>query len=296
MRPLLCPRCAPRLTWTHDDTRHGTGVSGVSGRVLVPWDTVGTALAGPGGLPDGSGLTVRGVQRRCRGRGGPGATSCSSRCHTTGRLAWNPSSGWSTSGSSRRSPPATTTAPLLPESATLCNARGLHDAGTAEHALGLILAAQQGTAALDPRAGQRRVAARSTRGPLRQPVVIIGYGSIGAALDARLAACEAATIRVAGRPRPAERVHGVAELDALLPTADVVVLVTRSTRTRAACLTHAASRSSQTVPSWSTSAAALSSTPPRSWRKRRAAGSMRPSTSADPEPLPAGHPLWQVPT
>ena len=30
----------------------------MSGRVLVPWDTVSTALAGPGGLPDGTKLTV----------------------------------------------------------------------------------------------------------------------------------------------------------------------------------------------------------------------------------------------
>ena len=40
-------------------------------------------------------------------------------------------------------------------------------------------------------------------------VLIVGYGSIGAALDARLRPCAAEPVRVARTPRPAEDVHAI---------------------------------------------------------------------------------------
>ena len=58
-------------------------------------------------------------------------------------------------------------------------------------------------------------------------MLIVGYGSIGAALDRRLVASEADVVRVARREQHADDVHAVADLDALLPAADAVVLVTR---------------------------------------------------------------------
>ncbi|MFJ3659602.1 2-hydroxyacid dehydrogenase [Streptomyces sp. NPDC090119] len=115
--------------------------------------------------------------------------------------------------------------PYLPAGVTLHNGRGLHDASTAEHALGLILAAQRDLPqwVVDQAAG--RWAPHFTRSLADARVTIVGYGSIGAALERRLLACEAEVVRVARRARPQEGVHAVADLPALLPDTDVVVLV-----------------------------------------------------------------------
>ena len=51
-------------------------------------------------------------------------------------------------------------------------------------------------------------------------VLIVGYGSIGAAIEARLAPFECEVVRVARRAR--DGVHPVDDLPRLLPEADVV--------------------------------------------------------------------------
>ncbi|MFJ4002206.1 2-hydroxyacid dehydrogenase [Streptomyces sp. NPDC090023] len=115
--------------------------------------------------------------------------------------------------------------PYLPAGVTLHNGRGLHDASTAEHALGLILAAQRDLPqwVADQTAG--RWEPHFTRSLADARVTIVGYGSIGSALERRLLACEAEVVRVARRARPEEGVHAVADLPALLPDTDIVVLV-----------------------------------------------------------------------
>ncbi|MEU0602640.1 2-hydroxyacid dehydrogenase [Streptomyces sp. NPDC006393] len=115
--------------------------------------------------------------------------------------------------------------PLLPPGVGLHNGRGLHDASTAEHALGLILAAQRDLPqwVADQAAG--RWEPHFTRSLADTTVTIVGYGSIGAALEQRLLACEARVVRVARRARPEQHVHAVAELPDLLPATDIVVLV-----------------------------------------------------------------------
>ncbi|MGV9890228.1 2-hydroxyacid dehydrogenase [Streptomyces sp. NPDC003395] len=115
--------------------------------------------------------------------------------------------------------------PLLPPHVALHNGRGLHDASTAEHALGLILAAQRDLPqwVADQHAG--RWQPHFTRSLADARVTIVGYGSIGAALEQRLLACEAHVTRVARRARPGEGVHAVTDLPRLLPETDIVVLV-----------------------------------------------------------------------
>ena len=114
--------------------------------------------------------------------------------------------------------------PLIGPEVTLCNGRGLHDASAAEHGLGLILAAQREL----PRWVRDQDAGRwqpeHTRSLADSRVVIVGYGSIGAALEQRLLACEAEVVRVASTADPDRDVHGVDEVPDLLPTADIVVL------------------------------------------------------------------------
>jgi phosphoglycerate dehydrogenase-like enzyme len=185
--------------------------------------------------------------------------------------------------------------PLLPDGVTLCNGRGLHDASTAEHALALILAAQR---EFPKWARQQRAHTwlREHTGSLAgSRVLIVGYGSIGAALDTRLRACEAEVVRVARHARPGEEVHAVGELPDLLPAADVVVLVVPGGADSAGMI---GARELALLPDGALvvnigrgpvldTAAIVAET---------ASGRLRAALDVvEPEPLPPGHPLWDIP-
>ncbi|HVT69772.1 MAG TPA: 2-hydroxyacid dehydrogenase [Trebonia sp.] len=184
---------------------------------------------------------------------------------------------------------------LLPGDVTLCNARGLHDASTAEHALGLILAAQRELPRWIRAQDQGRWEHAHTRSLAGCRVLIVGYGSIGSALDARLRACEAETVRVARRPRPGEQVQATADLDRLLPAADIVVLLTPLTAETRGLLD---ARRLALLPD-----GALVVNVGRgqvldtgAMVAEAASGRLRAALDVtDPEPLPAGHPLWKCP-
>lgn len=181
----------------------------------------------------------------------------------------------------------------LPGNVTLCNGRGLHDASTAEHALALMLAAQREL----PRwfaAQQRHAWEPGPTGSLADArVLIVGYGSIGAAIEQRLQACEAEVVRLANRPRPEQDVYGVSDLPVLLPECDIVVLVaplTPDTRGLLGASELALLRDGALVvnvgrgPVLDTAALGAEQ------------GRVRAALDVtDPEPLPAGHPLWMTP-
>jgi phosphoglycerate dehydrogenase-like enzyme len=183
----------------------------------------------------------------------------------------------------------------IPPGTTLCNARGLHDSSTAELALALLLAAERELPRWVRAAGDHRWEHGHTRSLAGSRVLIVGYGSIGAALDRRLTACEAEVTRVARSPRPADQVHGVAELDRLLPRADAVVLVTPLTEQTRGLLD---ARRLALLPDGALvvnvgrgpvldTGALLAET---------SAGRLRAALDVtDPEPLPADHPLWSSP-
>jgi phosphoglycerate dehydrogenase-like enzyme len=60
-------------------------------------------------------------------------------------------------------------------------------------------------------------------------VLLVGYGSIGKEIERMLEPFHVEVIRVARTARENEKVHGVGELDALIPQAQVVVLILPST-------------------------------------------------------------------
>lgn len=185
--------------------------------------------------------------------------------------------------------------PKLSADVVLCNARGLHDASTAELALALILAAQREL----PRWIRAQDAGRwehaHTKALAQSRVLIVGYGSIGEALDTRLRACEASTVRVARRPRPESDVHGVAELDGLLPSADIVVLVTPlSAATRGLLDARRLALLPDGALVVNVGRGAVLDTD--AMLAEAASGRLRAALDVtDPEPLPAGHPLWHCP-
>ena len=108
----------------------------------------------------------------------------------------------------------------------LSTAGWVHAAGTAELALGLMIAAQRelDRAVLQQRDGIWRRFETRTLADSR--VLVLGVGEIGSAVVDRLLPFEVEVTRVASRARTDERgpVHGIDELPALLPDADVLVV------------------------------------------------------------------------
>ncbi|MFG2075910.1 2-hydroxyacid dehydrogenase [Nonomuraea maritima] len=183
--------------------------------------------------------------------------------------------------------------PHMPEGAVLCNARGVHDAGTAEWAVGAMLAVlREFPGFVD---AQRRgewtyhhtgVLADST-------VLILGYGSIGAALERRLAGFEVEIVRVARGAR--EGVHAMDELPELLPSVDVVVLLVPSTPDTTG-MVDAAFLARMKNGAVLVNAARGGVVDTGALLAELRSGRLRAALDVtDPEPLPAGHPLWTAP-
>ncbi|MGI8458661.1 MAG: 2-hydroxyacid dehydrogenase [Propionibacteriaceae bacterium] len=186
--------------------------------------------------------------------------------------------------------------PLVPPGVTLCNAAGVHDASTAELALALTLASGRH---LDASARSQAVGRWEPvfgTALADQRVLILGYGRIGQAIEARLAGFEVASItRVARRPRTEPEVHPTTELLELLPQTDVLIVIaplTAATEMIVNAETLAALPDGALVVNVARgklvdTGALLTET--RSGRLRAALD------VTDPEPLPADHPLWAVP-
>ncbi|QGV78350.1 2-hydroxyacid dehydrogenase [Streptomyces ficellus] len=186
----------------------------------------------------------------------------------------------------------------LPPGVALCNAKGVHEASTAELTLALVLASLRGIPGFVR--GQDREEWRAGFYPALadKSVLIVGYGSIGAAIEDRLAPFECARVaRVARSARATERglVQALTDLPALLPEADVVILSTPLTpdthhlvdaaflaRMKDGALLVNVARG----PVVDTGALLAE------------VGSGRITAAldvTDPEPLPQGHPLWHAP-
>lgn len=123
-------------------------------------------------------------------------------------------------------------AEYLPPGHRYANAATVHETSTAELAVGLTLAAQRGIVEFSREGGDVAWFTGASRPSLAdRRVLIIGYGGIGKAVDRRLTGFEALVTRVATSPREEVgpegtpvRVHGIDDLYALLPDAEIVIL------------------------------------------------------------------------
>jgi phosphoglycerate dehydrogenase-like enzyme len=205
---------------------------------------------------------------------------------------------------------------LVGPAVTVCNAQGAHSISTAEWTVAAILAVLkhfpfyrdlQHTANWRSRSEVSKAYAaihddhRPQFPPILQEelngkrVLIVGYGDIGKTIEKYLAAFDVEITRVARSARSLPEVHGVGELDRLLPKAEIVILILPATpetqgligpeqlalMTQGALLVNAARG-----PIVQTEAlvAALNS------------GHIRAALDVtDPEPLPPEHPLWKCP-
>jgi len=181
----------------------------------------------------------------------------------------------------------------LPAGVTLCNAAGVHDASTAELAVGLILASLRGIdgfARAMP-AGEWRHDARPALADRR--VLVVGAGGIGRALARRLHGFECDVLLVGRTAR--DTVRGADELDGLLPTADVVVLAVpldESTRGLVDAAFLARMRDGALLVNVSRGQVVVT----EALAAEVASGRLQAALDVvDPEPLPVDHALWRTP-
>ncbi|MFE7575016.1 2-hydroxyacid dehydrogenase [Streptomyces sp. NPDC057521] len=181
---------------------------------------------------------------------------------------------------------------------SVCNAKGVHEASTAELTLALILASLRGFPGFVH--GQDNEEWRSGFYPALadKSVLIVGYGSIGSAIEDRLAPFECARVaRVARSARTTARgpVHTLDDLPALLPEADVVILSTPlnpSTQGLAGADFLAAMRDGALL----VNVARGGVVDTKALLTELESGRLRAALDVtDPEPLPSGHPLWHAP-
>jgi phosphoglycerate dehydrogenase-like enzyme len=183
--------------------------------------------------------------------------------------------------------------PFIPDGVLLCNGRGIHDASTAELAVGLVLASLRGIpdfVRAQDEAEWRPVSARSLAD---RTVLIVGYGAIGAAIEERLDGFEVDIVRVARRPR--EGVHGFDELSRLLPHADVVILIVPMTEeTRGLVDRDFLARMRDDALLVNVARGPVVDT--EALVEALHTGRIHAALDVtDPEPLPEGHPLWSAP-
>jgi phosphoglycerate dehydrogenase-like enzyme len=183
--------------------------------------------------------------------------------------------------------------PDVPPAVALCNARGVHDASTAEWVVAAMLGALRSFPDFSAAQANGRWAYQDTDQLATKNVLIVGYGAIGAAVERRLAGFEVTVRRVARTARPG--VHGLAGLPSLLPEADVVVLLvpyTADTRGLAGPRFLAAMKDGALL----VNAARGAVVDTAALVTEVASGRLRAALDVtDPEPLPPGHPLWSLP-
>jgi phosphoglycerate dehydrogenase-like enzyme len=189
--------------------------------------------------------------------------------------------------------------PHVPPSAALCNARGAHDASTAEWVVAATLSALRSFPLFSAEQAADRWAYQGTDQLATKNVLIVGYGAIGAAVEQRLAGFEVTVKRVARRPRPAAggagAVAGLDDLPSLLPEADVVVLLVPYTaETKALAGRDFLARMKDGALLVNAARGAVVDT--AALVAEVASGRLRAALDVtDPEPLPPGHALWSLP-
>jgi phosphoglycerate dehydrogenase-like enzyme len=186
--------------------------------------------------------------------------------------------------------------PFVPSGVTLCNARGAHDPAVAEWITAVILAqvrqlprflAAQQAGTWDP------VRSESLAGTT---VLIVGYGSIGEAVERRLAPFGVTIERIARRPRPGvPRVISMDGLPEVLPRADIVILLVPVTPATTGLVdAHFLARLHDGA--LLVNAARGSIVDTAALLAELSSGRLRAALDVtDPEPLPEGHPLWSAP-
>jgi phosphoglycerate dehydrogenase-like enzyme len=183
--------------------------------------------------------------------------------------------------------------PVRAPGVTLCNARGVHGASTAELAVAGMSSVLRELPAMYAAQRERRWAPRDTDALVGKRVLVLGAGDIGSRIATAVVAFGARATMVARTAR--DGVRAMTELAALMPEHDVVAVAVPHTDE-----THHL-----------VDAAFLAALPDGALVVNVARGGIVDTGAllaeltarrlrafldvTDPEPLPPGHPLWEAP-
>jgi phosphoglycerate dehydrogenase-like enzyme len=204
--------------------------------------------------------------------------------------------------------------PWLPKDVVLCDGRGLHDISASEWVLTAILTSlkrfpyyrdmqlrQEWKGQASFRDGYRNVHGAhvgqyAVLGDdlADKTVLIVGYGSIGAAIEARLTPFGVKIVRLARTPRQQPKVHAVSELHSLLPQADIVVTIvplTQETHGLIGAAEIALMKHGALLVNAARGPVVVTDALTAALEENRIHAVL---DVTDPEPLPAGHPLWSA--
>ena len=181
----------------------------------------------------------------------------------------------------------------LPDGVALSTARGAHGGSTAEWALAAILAVYRELPGFERARLERRWDFHGTDTLQGKRVLVVGAGDLGEQVRRRVEPFDASVTLVGTRAR--DGVRGVAELPALLPEHDVVVLVVPLT-SRTAGMVDAAFLAAMPDGALLVNAARGPVVDTDALLAELRTGRLRAALDVtDPEPLPADHPLWTAP-
>jgi len=188
-------------------------------------------------------------------------------------------------------------ADVLPDGCVFANAAGVHETSTAELALGMMIASQRGMAdfARNQATGTWDNSQRPSLADRR--VLLVGYGGVGKAIEARLLPFETEVTRMASREREdaGGKIFGIDSLYEQLPLHEIVVVsVPLSEQTRQ--LVDAKFLAAMPDGALLVNVARGPVADTNALLAETSSGRLRAALDVtDPEPLPADHPLWTAP-
>jgi phosphoglycerate dehydrogenase-like enzyme len=188
-------------------------------------------------------------------------------------------------------------ADVLPGGCVFANAAGVHETSTAELAVGMMIASQRGIPDFvrNQASGTWDNAQRPSLADRR--VLLVGYGGVGKAIEARLLPFEAEVTRMASRERSdsSGTIYGIDALYEQLPLHEIVVVsVPLSEQTQQ--LVDAKFLAAMPDGALLVNVARGPVADTEALLAETSSGRLRAALDVtDPEPLPAGHPLWTTP-
>ncbi|PXY28310.1 2-hydroxyacid dehydrogenase [Prauserella muralis] len=182
---------------------------------------------------------------------------------------------------------------VLPDGVLLSTCRGAHGGATAEWVVAVLLSLYRDLGAFADGQRAREWAPHVTDGLQGKRVLIVGAGDVGRQARRKLEPFDARVTMVGLSARPG--VHGVGELPELLGDCDVVVLlVPLTSRTRG--MVDATFLAAMPDGAVLVNAARGAVVDTDALLAELSSGRLRAALDVtEPEPLPAGHPLWSAP-